>query len=270
MQRILLVLTIVLLGAAGSAPTPAPGPLRIVGGDATGGCIAGAERLPSSGEGFQTIHLNHSSFWGAPPVIERVKLLGAQAHKAGLADFYVEDISNPRGGPMPGGHAAHQVGLDADIGLDPRPKAALSAMERETIEVASVVRGDQRGVDPARWTPAAMALLRLAAGLPEVDRILVNPAIKKQLCQEVTGDRSWLRLIRPWYGHRAHMHISFKCPAGQSECVPMLPPPPGDGCDATLQWWFDQLDHPAKPETPAHPPKPRVLPAACKAIMAGG
>ena len=257
-----------LLGAAG--PTPAPGPLRVVGGDGSGGCIAGAERLPAAGEGFQTIHLNRSSFWGAAPTIERVKLLGAQAHRAGLADFYVEDISNPRGGPMAGGHAAHQVGLDVDIGLDPRPKAALTPAERETVEVTGVVRDDQRGIDPARWTPAVTTLLRLAANLPEVDRILVNAAIKKQLCQEVTGDRAWLRLIRPWYGHRAHMHIAFKCPAGQTECVAMPPPPPGDGCDATLQWWFDRLDLPAKPTTPTTPPKPRVLPAACKAILAGG
>jgi penicillin-insensitive murein endopeptidase len=270
MRRTLIALFAVLLGGAGPVSTPAPGPLRIVGGEATGGCIAGAERLPAAGEGFQTIHLEHSSFWGAPSVIERIKLLGVQAHKAGLADFYVEDISNPRGGPMPGGHASHQLGLDADVGLDPRPKGILTISERETIEVTSVVRGDQRGIDPARWSSAVTALLRLAAGLPEIDRILVNPAIKKQLCQEVTGDRSWLRLIRPWYGHRAHMHVSFKCPSGQAECVPMPPPPPGDGCDATLQWWFDQLDHPAKPETPAKPPKPRVLPAACKAIMAGG
>jgi penicillin-insensitive murein endopeptidase len=269
MRFFILALTTILLAAAGPISTPALGPLRIVGGDGTGGCIAGAERLPASGEGFQTIRLNHSSFYGAPPVIARIALLGQQARKAGLADFYVEDISNPRGGPMQGGHAAHQVGLDADIGLDPRPKSALSPAERESIEVASVVRGDQRAVDSARWTPSVTSLLRLAAGLPEVDRILVNAAIKKQLCQEVTGDRSWLRLIRPWYGHRAHMHISFKCPAGQGECVPMPPPPPGDGCDATLQWWFDQLDRPDAPK-PSAPRPPRVLPAACKAIMAGG
>jgi penicillin-insensitive murein endopeptidase len=270
LRRFVLVFAAVFLTAAGPASTPGPGPLRIVGGDGTGGCIAGAERLPPAGPGFQTIHLGHSSFWGAGPVIERIQRLGVAVRAAGLADFYVEDLSNPRGGPMAGGHAAHQVGLDADIGLDPRPKPALTPAEREAVEVVSVVRADQRGVDPARWSPAVTAVLRLAAGLPEVDRILVNPAIKRQLCQEVTGDRSWLRLIRPWYGHRAHMHIAFRCPAGQAECVPMAPPPPGDGCDATLQWWFDRLDAPAKPDVPPSKPKPPpALPAACRAIMAG-
>jgi penicillin-insensitive murein DD-endopeptidase len=266
MRLVLLAMTAVLLAAAGPAPTPAPGPLRIVGGDAVGGCIAGAQALPLAGEGYQTIHLNNSHFYGAPEVIARIQMLGQRAHKAGLADFYVEDISNPRGGPMAGGHMAHQVGLDTDIGLDPRPKPPLSAADREGIEIPSLVRPDSRGVDPNRWTPAVTQLLHLAATLPEVDRILVNAAIKKQLCMEVTGDRSWLRLIRPWYGHRAHMHISFKCPAGQAECVSMAPPPPGESCDATLQWWFDQLDH-------ADPPKPgthhaaRPLPAPCKEIM---
>jgi penicillin-insensitive murein DD-endopeptidase len=104
----------------------------------------------------------------------------------------------------------------------------------------------------------------MAAGLPEVDRVLVNPAIKQQLCREVSGDRAWLRLIRPWYGHAAHMHIRFRCPKGQADCVQAPPPPAGDGCDGTLQWWFDQLDVPAKPGVPVKPPP---LPAACRGIL---
>ena len=42
---------------------------------------------------------------------------------------------------------------------------------------------------------------RRAASYPEVERILVNPGIKKKLCDTVTGDRSWLRKIRPFWGH---------------------------------------------------------------------
>ena len=109
-------------------------------------------------------------------------------------------------------------------------------------------------------------LLHIAADLPEVDRILVNPAIKRQLCREVSGDRTWLRLIRPWYGHAAHMHIRFRCPPGQPDCGQAPPPPAGDGGDATLQWWFDQLDVPAKPAAPFKPPP---APAACREILRG-
>jgi penicillin-insensitive murein endopeptidase len=252
------------LTAASAPDTPAPGPLHIIGTQAAS-CIAGAVRLPPEGQGFQTIHLTRSSFWGAPSTIARVELLAEQVHAAGLGDIYVEDISRPRGGPLPGGHVSHQRGLDVDVGLDVTPKPALTAAEREAVELPSLVRPDQRGVDPARWTPEVITLLHLAASLPDVDRILINPTIKQRLCQDVRGDRSWLRLMRPWYGHAGHIHISFRCPADQQDCVQAAPPPPGDGCDATLQWWFDQLNAPPKPSPPYHPPP---LPAACQAVMA--
>jgi penicillin-insensitive murein DD-endopeptidase len=261
--RLMLALP-ALLALAAAPETPAPGPLHIIGGQAAG-CIAGAVRLPADGSGFRTIHLARSSFWGAPSTIARIERLGEQAHAAGFGDLYVEDISRPRGGPLPGGHMSHQLGIDVDVGLDVRPKPLLDAAGRETVELPSMVRVDQRGVDPAHWTPDVITLLHLAAELPEVDRILINPAIKQQLCDTVRGDRSWLRLMRPWYDHSAHMHIRFRCPVEQHDCIQAAPPPPGDGCDATLQWWFDQLSAPAKPAAPYHPP---ALPAACKAVMA--
>jgi penicillin-insensitive murein endopeptidase len=266
-------IALLLIGARpGTSPdtpapdTPAPGPLRIIGSEGGGGgCIAGAVRLPAQGPGFQTIHLGRSSFWGAPQTIAGVEILGRQAEAAGLGTLYVEDIARPRGGPLPGGHAAHQLGLDADIGLDTSRKPTLTPATREAVELPSLVAPDQRGVDPALWSGQTITLLKLAAALPGVDRVLVNPAIKKQLCQDVQGDRVWLRLIRPWWGHAAHMHIHFRCPDGQPECVQQVPPPPGDGCDATLQWWFDQLN---APPAPPAAPKPRPSPpAACAAVM---
>jgi penicillin-insensitive murein endopeptidase len=252
-----------VLTVAAGRDTPAPAPLHIIGGQATG-CIAGAVRLPAAGPGFQTIHLSRSSFWGAPSTIARIGVLGEQVRAAGLGDLYIEDISRPRGGPLPGGHLSHQLGLDVDVGLDVTPKRTLTAAEREAVELPSMVGQDQRGV-ASRWTADQVTLLHLAASLPEVDRILINPAIKRQLCEEVRGDRSWLRLLRPWYDHSAHMHIRFRCPADQHDCVQAAPPPPGDGCDATLRWWFDRLDVPPKPSPPYRPPP---LPDACKAVMA--
>jgi penicillin-insensitive murein endopeptidase len=262
--RIAAVLLILTTAAAG----PAPGPLRIIGGPNTGGCIAGAVSLPAEGPGFQTIHLDRSAFWGAPSTIAHLEQFGREASSAGLPTLLMEDISRVRGGPMPGGHVSHQIGLDADVGLDMRARPPLSVGERETVELRSMVRADGRDVDPSAWSPRVAALLHMATGLPEVDRILVNPAIKQQLCREVSSDRSWLHLIRPWYGHAAHMHIRFRCPVGQADCVQAAAPPPGDGCDATLQWWFDQLDAPARPAGP--PSKPPVGPIACRAILSSG
>ncbi len=256
-----------LLGLAAAAPnTPAPGPVHVIGSGL--GCIAGAERLPDEAPGLQTVRLSQSSFWGHPEAIANVLTLGQRAKAAGLPDLYMGDLSLPRGGPMPGGHASHQRGLDADVYLDVvGPHPMLPRAAREGIEPPSLVRPDGRAVDPARWRPEHVALLKLATTLPLMDRVLVNPAIKKQLCETVTGDRSWLRFIRPWYGHAAHMHISFKCPAGQPDCASLAPPPAGEGCDASLQWWFDRLDHKPEPAPATKPPPKPKLPAACVKML---
>jgi penicillin-insensitive murein endopeptidase len=246
-----------------AADGPAPGPVRVVGGNAAG-CIAGAVELPEEGPGFQEIRIARSSFWGHPRTIAALELLAREAQQARLPDLYMNDIAAPRGGPI-AGHAGHELGLEADVWLDVTPKPVLRPERREELQPPSVVRPDGRGVDPAIWRPLHATLLRLAAGLPDVERIFVNPAIKRELCETVTGDRRWLRLIRPWPGHASHFHIRFRCPADQPECIEPAPVPPGDGCDATLQWWFDQLDHPVAPSPPVPPPP---LPAACRAILA--
>jgi len=252
--------------AALSQPAPEPVAPRIVSGPG-GGCIAGAVQLPASGPGYQIIRANQSWFWGHPDTIAALETLGLRAQAAGLPTLYMNDISRPHGGPTAGVHASHQVGLDADVWLDVTPKPPLSLAQRNGIEVASLVADDGRDVDPARWSPDHVTLLRLAAGLPGLDRILVNPAIKQQLCRTPMADRAWLRQVRPWYGHAAHMHLHFRCPANQPECRDLGPVPPGDGCDASLAWWFEQLDAPPKPPAPPHPVLP--LPAACTAILAG-
>lgn len=253
---------------ASGPKTPVPGPARIIGGG-DAGCIAGAVRLPDTAPGMQTIRISRSTFWGDPTVIASLQNLAVRARAAGLPDLYMNDISDARGGPLAGIHASHQRGLDADIWLDvagPHPVLLLDA--REQIEPPSLIRPDGKAVEPRLWRPEHATLLRLAATEPGVDRILVNAAIKRQLCLSVTGDRSWLQRVRPWFGHASHMHLHYACPAGQPECIDQPAVPQGDGCDATLQWWFDRLDAPPKPPRPARPAKPVVLPLACRAIMA--
>ncbi len=241
---------------------------RIVGGPA-GGCIAGAVELPSSGPGYETIRASRSHYWGYPDTIAALQKLAIQAQAAGLPTLYMNDISKRYGGPFPGIHASHMMGLDADVWLDTKPKPRLSAAERDNVEVVSLVAADGRGVNPNVWSPLHATLIHLATQLPNLDRLLVNPAIKQQLCRTVTGDRSWLHLVRSWYGHAAHMHLHFRCPVGQTECMDQAPAPVGDGCDASLQWWFDRLDSSAPTPAPIVPRAPAPLPAACAVIMRG-
>ncbi|AHJ68733.1 penicillin-insensitive murein endopeptidase [Granulibacter bethesdensis] len=266
MQESKLLVGIVMLlscsGMALSAPVLAQ-PVQIIG-PAGNGCIAGAQRLPDEGPGWQTIRRDRSSFWSAPVTINGVKTLAARLRSEGLPDLYVGDMSAPHGGRLPGGHGSHQNGLDVDLYLDLTPRPALTPDERNVLEPPSMVSADGNSLSPA-WTQDTVTLLHMAATLPNVDRVLVNPVIKRALCEQVSGDRSWLHLIRPWWGHKAHMHVRFRCPAGQTLCVQAPPPPTGDGCDTTLAWWFQP--HPAPPAAPPRPPE--APPAACRPILAG-
>jgi len=122
-----------------------------------------------------------------------------------------------------------------------------------------------------RWTPAHAQLIRRAASYPEVERILVNPGIKKKLCDTVTGDRSWLRKVRPFWGHDYHMHVRIGCQPGSVGCKGQADVAQGDGCDKSLAWWF--TDEPWRPNKDPDKPKARdvmklsSLPAACAAVL---
>ncbi len=247
------------------AQTPASGPARAIG-TTNAGCLAGASALPFDGPGFEVIHLSRHRYFAHPQTVAFVEALGQQAHTLALADFYVGDLSLPRGGPMPNGHTSHETGLDADIWFNLDAKPALAPQAREDVPLPSMVLAGGKDVDPARFDARQVELLRLAATDSRVDRIFVNPAIKRALCQgyaaAAVGDRLWLHRIRPWYGHDDHFHVRLRCPPDSAGCVAQVPIAPGDGCDQSLAWWFEE--HPPTPTAPRPAP---VLPKACQAVL---
>lgn len=252
------------------AATPAPLSARALGSYA-GGCLAGAVALPIDGPGWRVMRVSRGRNWGHPDLVALLERLAARAPAVtGWPGLLVGDLSQPRGGPMLWGHASHQIGLDADVWLAPMPARGVTREERETMMATSVVRADRRDVDPAVWTPAHARLIELAAREPEVERIFVNAAIKRALCRDTRGDRSWLGKVRPLYGHDYHFHIRMGCPAGESGCTAQAPVPPGDGCDASLEWWFsDEVLNPR----PSAGGRPRAettlsdLPAECRRVL---
>src|SRR6202140_5332652 len=252
---------------------PAAMPTRVVGFYAKG-CIAGAEPLPINGETWQVMRLSRNRNWAHPDMVALLKRLAAKAHKdAGWPGILVGDMSQPRGGPMFTGHASHQVGLDADVWLTPMPDHVLSREEREDTSAVMMVRPDRLDVDPHVFTPGHLAVIRDAALEPTVQRIFVNAAIKKALCREAKGDRSWLSKVRPMYGHDYHFHIRIKCPAGATEWERQPAPSDEEGCDAAdLAYWFqDSVIHPKPEPEPAKPRPPMTLaqlPAACRQVLA--
>jgi penicillin-insensitive murein endopeptidase len=235
------------------------------------GCLAGAEALPINGKTWQVMRPSNNRNWAHPDMVALLKRLSARVHEvAGWPGLLVEDMSQPRGGPMLTGHASHQIGLDADIWLTPMPKQPLSRIEREEMSATNMVRADRLDIDPAVWTPAHLLVIRAAAQEPRVERIFVNAAIKKALCREARGDRGWLSKIRPWYGHDYHFHVRITCPPGDSACTPQAPPSESDGCaSADLAYWFSDLA--LRAELSTGRPVPNItlaqLPAACRQIL---
>ena len=254
----------------GRALEPAELQARSIGFYARG-CLAGAEALPINGAAWQVMRLSRNRNWGNPALISFLERFAKNVpHINGWPGLLVGDISQPRGGPMLTGHASHQIGLDADIWLTPMPDRTLSDEEREMMSATNVVRPDGHDIDPAKWTPQHLALIKAAAEQPEVERIFVNPAIKKAICRQATGDRSWLNKVRPMYGHNYHFHVRIACPAGENNCQAQEPVPPGEGCDASLAWWFkEQVLHPKL--NPNAKPRPPItlaqLPSACRQVL---
>jgi penicillin-insensitive murein DD-endopeptidase len=249
----------------GLATTPAPGPARPIG-DYTKGCVAGAVQLPADGPTWQVMRPSRDRGWGHPLLIGFLQRVAATLPAAGWPGLLVGDIGQPRGGPMLTGHASHQVGLDADIWLTPMPERRLTAAERDNMSATDVVNANGSDVDPRVWRPEHRKLLEAFARAPEVERIFVNPAIKRALCREVGGDRPWLERIRPWWGHNYHFHIRLACPRNETECHDQKPPPPGDGCGADLDWWFTQETKYLTPREPAIGPRLSEMPAGCAAL----
>ena len=219
------------------------------------GCLAGASQLPETGPTWQAMRLSRNRNWGHPELIDFVtKLSRFAATQDGWAGLYVGDLSPPRGGPM-SGHRSHQIGLDADIWMLPPRRLDLSRQEREDLSSISTRRSKGAYVNE-NWTAEHHAILRTAAEDGRVARIFVFPGAKVQMCQDEAGDRSWLRKIRPWWGHHYHFHVRLTCPDNARDCVNQAPPPEGDGC-ADAERWVRDILNPPPPDPDAPPPKPR-------------
>lgn len=249
--------------------TPAPLAARAIGAYGRG-CLAGAEALSPDGPAWQVMRLSRNRNWGHPALIAWIERFAADVKSEGWPGILIGDMAQPRGGPMLTGHASHQLGLEADIWLTPAPAGRrLSSEEREEMSAIDMVRPDLLSVYPDRFTNAHLRLLLRAASYPEIDRIFVNAAIKKAMCERTPPEnRAWLRKIRPWHGHNYHFHVALDCPPGEATCVNKRGTPPGDGCGAELQAWFrPEVRFPHR--TPGPLARERTLadyPEACRKV----
>jgi penicillin-insensitive murein DD-endopeptidase len=247
--------------------TPSPGPARPIGFYSRG-CIAGAVALPVNGETWQVMRVSRNRYWGHPELIQFIEQLSEKATRAGWHGLLIGDMSQPRGGPLPAGHISHQVGLDVDIWLTPMPAHELTRIEREEMMATMVVATNRKDVDPKVWTPAHFALIKAAAEEPRVNRLLVNPAIKKALCRDAGDDRAWLGKVQPWLGHDWHVHVRLNCPADSPDCEAQPARAEGDGCHGgEMNRWANVVlpEH----SMPRAGPTMAKLPKACGEVLNG-
>ncbi|ARU94745.1 penicillin-insensitive murein endopeptidase [Tatumella citrea] len=269
MKKIALAVLMLLLNAGAMAATPwqqiqkpVSGPPQSIGSFANG-CIIGAQSLPLNADNYQVMRQDQRRYFGHPELIQFIQRFSARVAQQRLGEVLIGDMGMAAGGRFSGGHASHQTGLDVDIWLQ-LPKSRWTAQQLLHPQPLDLVSADGKQVVVRHWTPAVAQMIKLAAEDPQVTRIFVNPAIKQQLCLQAGNDRNWLNKVRPWFAHRAHMHVRLRCPPGSSECQDQPPPPPGDGCGAELQSWFQ----PAKPGSGAPVKRtPPPLPPSCQALL---
>jgi penicillin-insensitive murein endopeptidase len=163
------------------------------------------------------------------------------------------------------------------------PDHRLSEKEREDLSATSMLAEDGISVNPQVWTEANVRLLKRAASYPQVERVLVHPAIKKAVCEATKADkgadRAWLSKVRPYWGHYYHFHIRIACPKGSGACEHQPAVSGDDGCGAELKRWL-KLVKPAPPVATSAKPAPPAperrpitldqLPSECRAILASG
>lgn len=240
------------------------------------GCLQGGVALPVTGPTWQVMRISRNRMWGHPNLVRFLERFAPAAAKAtGWHGILIGDMAQPRGGPLPFGHLSHQIGLDVDVWFMPMPNHTLSSEEREKTSAINLVSADWKDINHKTWTPQHYDFIRVAAEQPGVERVLVNAAIKKEMCRmQGAKHPEWMDKVRPWYGHHDHIHVRLACPPDSPNCRKQPPVPESDGCGKALDYWFsDRVLHPkrAPPNPNAKPPKQITLadlPPACKTVLA--
>jgi len=204
------------------------------------GCIKNPDILPSDGPGFQVIRLSRKRYYGHPDLTGFIKYLGKVVSENYQSTLLIGDTSQLNGGPMLPEHSSHQIGLDVDIFYTLNPiesNKTPSINKREEINPMPIIFPGELTVDSTKWKTKTGEVIKISALHGNVDRIFVNPVIKRKLCGTYKSE-GWLRKIRPWWGHDSHFHVRLKCPASSPLCKSQKSLPQGSGCGEDLTNWL--------------------------------
>ena len=238
-------------------------------GKYSAGCLDGAESLAANANEFQVMRIARKRFYGHPQLVQFIESHAREVTGSQLGTIAIGDMSQARGGPMPGGHHSHQSGLDVDIWFkrfSESEKNALTLNDLQNMSAPSMVNEAGTEIDEKQWQADTIKVLESAASHKKVERIFVNYLIKKQLCVTNKGEK-WLSKIRPWWGHTAHYHVRLACPPNSLTCKAQATVKETDGCDETLDWWFTEEAKIDLTELSVPVIKEVVLPSQCEAVL---
>lgn len=238
-------------------------------GSYANGCLKGGIALEKDSDGYQLMRLSRERYYTHPNLYQFINHFAKNIKENHpFKGIVVGDTGAAIGGPMPSGHASHQIGLDVDIWLHPAFPNTLSDTERETISAISHVTPQQ--TIKQSWNDDYTNFVLTAARYSNVSRIFVNPAIKKAICSQVDWEENIdaLSKIRPWYGHDAHMHVRLECPQDSKSCINQPKPVRQHGCSGhDIDWWFsDEARNPQPNKTPAPKKSFSDLPHQCQQL----
>ena len=190
-------------------------------GRPNGGRLKGGEVLPKSGPGWIQKGRN------AEGTNESIALLLAsiedvQARYPGTVPVYVGDLSRAGGGSIPP-HKSHQSGRDIDVGYYARGNKALRSfrkMTEDTLDAGKtwhlverlLLTGQVQYIFMSYRIQEVLYMTALDSGWREQDLL--------GIFQYPRGHKTKRGVIRHARGHQDHFHLRFRCPAGDSDCIP--------------------------------------------------
>lgn len=204
------------------------------------GCMKNSKELPAGGFGYQVIRTKRKRNYGNQLMIEYIRDLSRKFNKIYNSNLLIADISKKQGGPIPYDHSSHQIGLDADILLFHKfqHEKIYSRNEIQELEPVSVLDDSKKSIDFSKWSHLNGELLKTAAKDSDVNKIFINPVIKKHLCS-VYPNQPWLKKLRPWWGHDGHFHVRLRCPDNNHKCVDQSEPRKIE-CGKQLEKWLTE------------------------------
>lgn len=228
MKLLLLPLLVTTMALASDVPS------EPVGFYSNGSLRNGVE-LPVAGPGYIRLFVHRNRGWGSQEMIDLIVNTSAGMNQKypNMDRLQVGDISQQGGGPVTDLHSSHQNGLDVDLTFYRKNKVEQLQSQINGFQENMVVRGRlSKNFDTERnWE-----FMKQIHAQGQVQRVFVDPVIKKELCRfarqknELYRHDEVLRSIRPLGNHHDHMHVRLKCPKSAADCVAQEEPPVGTGC----------------------------------------